>query len=86
MYYCIDNSTLENVPAIHRCPFTSYGPTGEVSLLYHVYFARYGPKPRTKPKFDGRVDRVTLSHPNLWAGHNNLNSILEHQLNHQSQL
>ena len=22
-------------------------PTGEVSLLYNVYFARYGPKPRT---------------------------------------
>ena len=37
---------LENVPVSHGCPFGSYGPTGEVSLLYQVYFARYGPKPR----------------------------------------
>ena len=28
-------------------PFASYGPTGEISLLYHVHFTRYGPKPRT---------------------------------------
>ena len=28
-------------------PMQVYGHTVEVSLLYDVYFARYGPKPRT---------------------------------------
>ena len=31
------------MPVSHGCPFASFGPTGEVSLLYHVCFARYGP-------------------------------------------
>ena len=41
-------SKLENVPVSHRCPFSSHGLTGEVSLhvlnMYQVYFSRYGPK------------------------------------------
>ena len=28
---------LENVPVSHGCLFESYGPTGEVSLLYHAW-------------------------------------------------
>ena len=45
-------------------PFTSYGTIGEVSLLYNVYFASYGPKPRTSPKYDGRTDKGnTMSRP-----------------------
>ena len=44
MYVIKLYNELENEPV---CPFGSNGPTGEVSLLYHVHFARYEPKPRT---------------------------------------
>ena len=49
IFYKKQRWKLENVPVSHGCPFASYGPSGDVSLVYHVYFA-YEPKPRTLPK------------------------------------
>ena len=57
LFNLVHKSTLANVSVSHVCPFASYGPTGEVLLLYILYYVYFASNGLNQRVTDGWTDK-----------------------------